>query len=135
MSNKLYITDTAHEKTPNEPEKMQDITKANPTQARSSYLAKNDKEFFRISEQVLDFMVNEETQFTDFIKIQDYFQSKVVENCAAISSNDQEIRKKEQRLLDIQKQINELLIKEIIFDGKHLEEQYKEKTLSLEKSM
>ena len=75
----------------------------------SCYLAKNEQSFAKASHQVLNFMVDEETQFTDLLKIEDYFKSNLMKSCNNHNTEFLNIKHKEKELEDIEKQIQKVI--------------------------
>lgn len=105
MSASLYITEV---------EKNQVIDKkkeesqggSDRKEGRKSYcLTKTNKEFYLVTDQVLDFMVNEESQFTDLLKIEERFKEKSILNSKAYNVNIDLIARKEQILKEKEIQV------------------------------
>lgn len=74
----------------------------------SSYLIKNRNTFEKTTSQVLNFMVNEETQFADLTKIEDYYRQKALKYNTTYNNNDLEIEKKKKQLEDLEMQIEQV---------------------------
>jgi hypothetical protein len=108
MTSKLYITEVENFEQNDSPISKKANKNIKEVQHHSSYLIKNDKEFNKATGQVLDFLVNEETQFTDLSKIEDYFKSSAVNNYHSFNSNRNDIRKKNQELEILQSVIDQV---------------------------
>jgi hypothetical protein len=102
-STNLYLTEveikTQTRDSPNKKIEKQQI---------SSYLIKNQDKFEKTTSNFLDFLVNEETHYTDLMKIEDYFKEKAIEYYQSFNSQVDEIHKKRKLLMDLDKQIEQV---------------------------
>jgi hypothetical protein len=121
MSSSVYLTaininenrDTNNEQTemksfsPNK--SVHDPTGKNTPQAKSScFLTKNHEKFEKTTSMMLDYLVNEETHYTDMIKIEDYFKNKTIEDYKIYNTNLDEIKKKREMLKMMESHLNEV---------------------------
>ncbi len=74
----------------------------------SCFLTKNHEKFEKTTSMMLDYLVNEETHYTDMIKIEDYFKNKTIEDYKIYNFKQDEINKKREMLQKLEDQINEV---------------------------
>ena len=74
----------------------------------SSFLSKNQNKFKETEQNVLDYMVHEETNYTDFNKISDYLENKIKEEQKIYNKNLNDIIIKKKYLEDLELQISEV---------------------------
>lgn len=101
----------------------------------SSYLIKNRETFDNTTSQVLDFMVHEETQFTDLTKIEDYYKDKTIAYYDKFNENSLMINKKKKLLEDLDLQIGQELVKSIQCNVDQVEKSYEPEIEALKKSI
>jgi hypothetical protein len=108
--NKLYITeiDQGNQKQENKNNNNNDI-KVDKQQI-SSYLAKNQKVFHKTSDKMLDYLVNEETKFTDLQKIEDHFKYNMIIKNKLYNENNKTINEKENQLEGLELEIEQVII-------------------------
>jgi hypothetical protein len=82
--------------------------KTTPRNKNSCFLTKNHEKFEKTTSMMLDYLVNEETHYTDMIKIEDYFKNKTIEDYKIYNAKQDEIIKKRQMLENLEGQINEV---------------------------
>ena len=101
--NGLYITEIPFIKEVKfqTPEKIQ-------TNSQSAFLIKNKKEFEEKTSKILNFMIGEETDFTDLLKIDDYLKKQTNNLCEEFNFNIIDIKNKSEKLQKLQQQIEEV---------------------------
>jgi hypothetical protein len=75
---------------------------------QSAYLIKNTKEFEETTSQILNFMIAEQTDFTDLIKIEDFLKKETIKFCEEYNLNRNDIEKRQDLLRKLQKEIEEV---------------------------
>lgn len=100
MSASLLITEL-HD---NPPHKEKEAT------TQSFYLVKNEASFKKMTSEVLDYMVNEETHYTDLLKIEDYFKEQSIKDYHVFNERRDEILKKQSYLDQLELQAEEVII-------------------------
>lgn len=103
----FYITEIPikKEEVENNTEKIHNSPK---NENQSAYLIKNKKDFEETTSKILNFMVGEETDFTDLLKIEDFYKQQTITYCQEYNLNKNDIKKKSDYLENIQKEINEV---------------------------
>jgi len=74
----------------------------------SSYLIKNQKTFKNVKLNAVDYMLHEETHYTDFKKISEFLETVQLENFKIYNNNENEIKKKKKLLEDLEMQVSEV---------------------------
>ena len=100
-SNVLYLTELS--------ERPQ-IKKKKKNNKFSSYLVKNQKKFNKAKIDVIDYMLNDQINHTDFYKISEFYQNKLIEDQNILNDNENEIKKKRELLEVLELQISEVMI-------------------------
>jgi len=76
---------------------------------QSAFLVKNTKEFEETTSKILNFMIGEETDFTDLMKIEDFFKKETIKYCEEFNINKNDLEKKQDFLKKIQLEIEEVI--------------------------
>lgn len=76
---------------------------------QSAFLVKNTKEFEDTTSKILNFMIGEETDFTDLMKIEDFFKKETIRYCEEYNLNRNCLEKKQDLLKKMQLEIEEVL--------------------------
>lgn len=103
----FYITEVSADK-PSSLNQSKIKSTNDKTEKISSYLIKNKGKFEKATSQVLNYMVNEETHFTDLMKIEDYFKQKTIDDYNKNNLLEEEIRKKNKILEELDLQIGQV---------------------------
>lgn len=106
----LYITEVKLDKA-DEFESSEDFLKKKNAELninQSSFLVKNTKEFEETTSKILNFMIGEETDFTDLMKIEDFFKKETIKYCEEYNVNRNSLEKKQDLLKKIQLEIEEV---------------------------
>jgi hypothetical protein len=74
----------------------------------SSFVSKNQDTFEKTTSMMLDYLVNEETNYTDMIKIEDYLKNKNLGHYKKYNSQGDEIIKKRELVKNLEMQITEV---------------------------
>ena len=78
---------------------------------QSAFLVKNTKEFDEKTSEILNFMIGEETDFTDLMKIEDFFKKETIKYCEEYNVNRNSLEKKQNLLKKLQLEIEEVIKK------------------------
>ena len=103
----FYITEVPIKKEEVE-NKIEKINNSPKIENQSAYLIKNKKDFEETTSKILNFMVGEETDFTDLLKIEDFYKQQTITYCQEFNLNKNDIKKKSDYLENIQKEIDEV---------------------------
>jgi hypothetical protein len=76
---------------------------------QSAFLVKNTKEFDEKTSEILNFMIGEETDFTDLMKIEDFFKKETIKYCEEYNVNRNSLDKKQNLLKKLQLEIEEVI--------------------------
>jgi len=107
----FYITEVKIKKE-NEFETSDDFLNKNNIEKninQSAFLVKNTKDFEETTSKILNFMIGEETDFTDLMKIEDFFKKETIKYCEEYNVNRNDINKKQDLLKKLQKEIEEVI--------------------------
>ncbi len=74
----------------------------------SSFVSKNQENFEKTTSKMLDYLVNEETNYTDMIKIEEYLKSKNLNHYKKYNIHAEAIRKKKDLVKTLELQISEV---------------------------
>lgn len=106
----FWLTDINSVKKPNEliqsneEKKDEDFNQG----AKSAFLIKNTKEFEETTSNLLNYMVEEQTDFADLMKIEQYLKSQTIEYCEEFNLNKHDLTSKNDYLKKISLEIEEV---------------------------
>ena len=106
----LYITEVNIKKT-NEYETSEDFGNQKDldiNSGKSAFLVKNTKEFEETTSKILNYMVGEQTDFADLMKIEEFLKSQTIKYCEELNLNKHDIQKKTDFLKKITSEIEEV---------------------------
>jgi len=75
---------------------------------QSAFLVKNTKDFEETTSKILNYMIGEETDFTDLMKIEDFFKQETIKYCEEYNVNRNCFEKKQDLLKKLQLEIEEV---------------------------
>jgi hypothetical protein len=75
---------------------------------KSAFLIKNTKEFEETTSKMLDYMVEDQTDFADLMKIEEFLKSQTIEYCEEYNINKNELNNKVDYLKKITLEIEEV---------------------------
>jgi hypothetical protein len=82
---------------------------------KSAFLIKNTKEFEEITSKMLDYIVEDETDFADLMKIEEFLKTQTIEYCEEFNIQKNDLNKKVDYLKKITLEIEEVRNKFIKF--------------------
>ena len=82
---------------------------------KSAFLIKNTKEFEEIRSKMLDYIVEDETDFADLMKIEEFLKTQTIEYCEEFNIQKNDLNKKVDYLKKITLEIEEVRNKFIKF--------------------
>ena len=106
----FLITEVNHTKKtdikPSEEIKIeQDI---DPNKKKSAFLVKNTKEFGEKTSEMLNYMVEDQTDFADLMKIEDFLKNQTIEYCEEFNVQKYDLINKSDYLKKISSEIEEV---------------------------
>lgn len=75
------------------------------TKLNSAFVIKNEKTFNETKKTMIEFLINDETQYVDLFKCHEFYEQMSYKNNNLLNINQNEIKKKRKRLAEIQKVI------------------------------
>ena len=75
---------------------------------KSAFLVKNEKEFVETTSKMLNYMVEEQTDFADLMKIEEFLKTQTIEYCEEFNLNKNDLNKKIDYLNKITLEIEEV---------------------------
>ena len=145
-NNKFWLTDIKDNKKPKDMMKSTINTRNSKSvdlqKKNSAFITKNEKNFFETKKTMIEYLINEETQYIDLFKCQDFYKQIAYKNYNNYNTNQSELKKKRQLINSMDNQIESVNIhlkKEIISITKlrkeELENYYEKIILDLTKKM
>ena len=125
--NNFFITNTQIIDSLNNSQK----TKGNKTNYKK--YQKEEKEI--INENFLDYLINNQTNYANFEKVTEYYESKLRANEKIYNQNLKIIGQKKEEIKNIKKNINDTIFNKITITNKHLDTYYSKKTEIIKKSI
>lgn len=114
----LYITEVNIKKTNDfqTSEEFRNKQQMEINSGKSAFLVKNTKEFEETTSKILNYMVEDQTDFADLMKIEEFLKSQTIEYCEEFNLNKHELKKKQDYLKNITLEIEEVIYDFFIYD-------------------
>jgi len=106
----IYITEVNLKKTNDfqTPDELKRKNEIDINNGKSAFLVKNEKEFVETTSKMLNYMVEEQTDFADLMKIEEFLKTQTIEYCEEFNLNKNDLNKKIDYLNKITLEIEEV---------------------------
>ena len=111
----FLITEVNHKKKETDIKATEELkidNEIDPNNKKSAFLVKNTKEFGETTSKMLDYMVEDQTDFADLMKIEEFLKNQTIEYCEEVNINKHDLVNKSDYLSKISLEIEE--VKKII---------------------
>lgn len=76
---------------------------------KSAFVIRNEKNFNETKKTMIEYLVNEETQFVDLFKCHDFYKEISYKHHNLFNSNQSDLKKKKLKLKQLEKNIEEVI--------------------------